>query len=162
MAKISAEEKEATRLRILEATRKVFRASGYEQAQIKDIAKEAGIGTSTIYGYYPSKPELFVSAFIDEVLIADFNEEYVQDALTEGITRGFITLLFENRIKNVGRDRELLKSYIIASMYDSRLSTHERKIHSRTEEYHYIKDVLEVYERTNARLCAFSLNHLAQ
>lgn len=162
MAKISAEEKEATRLRILEATRKVFRAKGYEKTQIKEVAKEAGIGTSTIYGYYSSKPELFVSAFIDEMMIEEFDEAIVQDALKEGITKGLIELLFNNRIRDIERDREVLKSYIIASMYDSRTTIVERKLHNRIEEYDYIKNVLEIYERTNVRLCAFSLNHLAQ
>lgn len=162
MSKISAEEKEATRLRILEATRKIFRATGYEKTQIKEVAKEAGIGTSTIYGYYSSKPELFVSAFIDEMLVSEFDEAIVQEALKQGITKGLMELLFTNRIEDIERDREVLGPYIIASMYDSRTTIIEKKLHNRIEEYDYIKSVLEIYERTNVRLCAFSLNHLAQ
>jgi AcrR family transcriptional regulator len=44
---------------ILEASVKVFADDGYESARIEDIAREAGIGKGTLYGYFSSKEELF-------------------------------------------------------------------------------------------------------
>jgi len=162
MAKISAEEKEATRLRILKASVIVFRRCGYEKTQIKEIAKEAGVGTSTIYGYYTSKMELFLAAFMDEILLVDYDEEGVHEALNSGITEGLIELLFSNRVEKLLEDKDLFKSFIAVSMYDDSEMMCKRKYKNHEKLYEYIKYILEIYERTNIRLCAFSLNHLAE
>lgn len=162
MAKISAEEKEATRLRIMDASVVVFRRCGYEKTQIKEIAKEAGVGTSTIYGYYASKMELFLAAFMDRILTTDFDEVDVQEALKKGITDGLLELVFTFKIQNMLDDKELFRSFIAVSMYDNSEFMCKRKYKNHEKQYDFIKSVLEVYERTNLRLCAFSLNHLAQ
>jgi len=162
MAKISAEEKEATRLRILEAGMIVFRRSGFDKTQIKEIAKEASVGTSTIYGYYASKMELFLAAFIDQILLVDFDEDRVQEALKKGITEGLLDLLFTSRVERIQSDKDLLRSFVAASMYDNSEFMCKRKFKNHEKQYEFIKNVLEIYERTNIRLCAFSLNHLSK
>lgn len=162
MAKISAEEKEATRLRIMDASVIVFRRCGYEKTQIKEIAKEAGVGTSTIYGYYASKMELFLATFMNRLLTTDFDEENVQEALNKGITEGLLKLLFTSKIEKMLDDKELFRSFIAVSMYDNSEFMCQRKCMNHERQYDFIKNILEVYERTNIRLCAFSLNHLAQ
>jgi len=162
MAKISAEEREASRLRILNASLIVFRRNGFEKTQIKEIAKEAGVGTSTIYGYYASKVELFVAAFVDEVLGLEFDESKVASALEKGITEGLLKLFFEDRVKSLLEDKELLRSFVVASLYNPSELMAARKCTNRAKQYEFIKSVLEIYERTNIRLCAFSLNHLAE
>lgn len=162
MAKISAEEKEATRLRILDASVVVFRKCGFEKTQIKEIAQEANVGTSTIYGYYGSKVELFLASFIDRIMNLEFDESRVSEELEDGITEGLLKLLFNDRVNSVEEDRELLRSFVVASIYDGSDFMCRKKDHNRLNQYVFIKNVLEVYERTNLRLCAFSLNHLAE
>lgn len=46
---------------ILEAAARVFGRMGFHGARMEDIAAEAGIGKSTLYGYFRSKRELFDS-----------------------------------------------------------------------------------------------------
>ncbi len=51
--------KKIKRNHILLSALRVFARKGYRRATIKDVAKEAGIGKSTIYEYFSSKIELF-------------------------------------------------------------------------------------------------------
>jgi len=161
MAKISAEEKEQTRLRILEASRTIFRANGFEKTSIKGIAEEAGVGTSTLYGYYSSKMELFVSAFIHLYNVDRLDEAKILSALENGISSAMCELLLLTREDMVVRDRQLIKQFYLMSLVDDRENIRCKKKEYHITEYEYVKKVLEIFERTNLRLCAFSLNHLA-
>lgn len=51
--------KDEIRQRILEAALEVFAAHGYEGTAMSAIAGRAGVGTATMYRYYPGKAELF-------------------------------------------------------------------------------------------------------
>lgn len=50
---------------ILRIARKRFMADGYVATRMEPIAREAAVSTATLYGYYPSKADLF-SAVIDD------------------------------------------------------------------------------------------------
>ncbi|WP_161798183.1 TetR/AcrR family transcriptional regulator [Aneurinibacillus tyrosinisolvens] len=45
--------------RILSAANKVFMENGYRKADMRSIAKDAGIAVGTIYNYYPNKAVLY-------------------------------------------------------------------------------------------------------
>src|SRR5688572_15527741 len=51
------------RERILDAAERVFARSGFFQARVADIAREAGIADGTIYLYFKSKDEILISLF---------------------------------------------------------------------------------------------------
>ncbi len=67
MAKITHEEKMRTKKRIEEAAREVFAEKGVIKASVREVAKRAGVGASTIYGYYPSKPLLFMNSILPSI-----------------------------------------------------------------------------------------------
>jgi len=56
--KISAEEKELTRIRLLEAAVDVITEKGFRSASMREIAKRAEVGDATIYNYFSSKEKL--------------------------------------------------------------------------------------------------------
>lgn len=58
--RITAEEKTATRKRILDAAKSLFRAKGFDEATTRDIAKEVGIATGTMFNYFASKEAIVV------------------------------------------------------------------------------------------------------
>ena len=58
--RITADEKAATRKRILNAAKSLFRSKGFEQATIRDIAREAHIATGTMFNYFASKEAVVV------------------------------------------------------------------------------------------------------
>ena len=51
--------------RILAAANKIFIENGYRLADMRSIAKEAGIAVGTIYNYYPNKAVLY-QAILDQ------------------------------------------------------------------------------------------------
>ena len=52
-------------LAILTCARRAFVTSGYALARIEPIAREAGVSTATLYGYFPSKDDLFSAVIVD-------------------------------------------------------------------------------------------------
>lgn len=59
--------KDEVRARILDAALEVFAADGFVRATMATIANRAGIGTASIYRYYPSKDELFAAVITPEL-----------------------------------------------------------------------------------------------
>jgi AcrR family transcriptional regulator len=55
---------EATRARLIEATRAVVREVGYAHASTRAIAKAAGVAEGTIYRHFPDKASLFFAAVL--------------------------------------------------------------------------------------------------
>jgi AcrR family transcriptional regulator len=71
-----AREKRARQEAILKAAQKVFFSKGLEQATIDDIAEEAELSKGTIYLYFKSKEELYISVFTKglDILISQFQK----------------------------------------------------------------------------------------
>jgi len=57
------------RAQILEVARRVFGSSGYHEASMEDVAREAGVTKPTLYDHFPSKKDLYL-ALIDSDLEA--------------------------------------------------------------------------------------------
>ncbi len=56
-------DKESKRREILQVAMRVFARSGVANTKMTDIARKAGIGKGTIYEYFESKEDLFLSTF---------------------------------------------------------------------------------------------------
>ncbi|WNS44221.1 TetR family transcriptional regulator [Paenibacillus sp. MMS20-IR301] len=63
--KISEQQKEERRKKILDAAKLVFAAKGYEAATFKDILDETGMSRGWIYLYFQTKEEIF-EALLDQ------------------------------------------------------------------------------------------------
>jgi len=61
------DQKEATRQRVIEAARTLFRKHGYEAVTMRDIARVAEVSAGTVVGTFGGKVDLF-----NEVIIAIF------------------------------------------------------------------------------------------
>jgi TetR/AcrR family transcriptional regulator len=59
-------DKQASHRRILDAARTVFAREGYRDAALAEIAREAGLGKSSLYRHADSKAELFVEVLLDQ------------------------------------------------------------------------------------------------
>jgi TetR/AcrR family fatty acid metabolism transcriptional regulator len=62
---------------LLEAARTVFSKKGFHDATIDDVAHEAGVAKGTVYLYFKSKQEIYLSALRDgiELLIHEMRTE---------------------------------------------------------------------------------------
>lgn len=56
--KVSEQDKEQTRARLLEAAVDVITEKGFKTASMREIAQRARVGDATIYNYFPSKEKL--------------------------------------------------------------------------------------------------------
>jgi AcrR family transcriptional regulator len=65
--RITAEEKSATRQRILDAALQSFRSNGFESTTTRDIAASAEIATGTLFNYFATK-EAIVECLAEEAL----------------------------------------------------------------------------------------------
>ncbi|MDY7033065.1 MAG: TetR/AcrR family transcriptional regulator, partial [Thermodesulfobacteriota bacterium] len=79
------QRKERERLRrkkeILEAAKKIFSKKGFMNTTIEEVAKESELSTGTIYLYFTSKEELYVSLIVEsyDILIEDLQKAMTQD-----------------------------------------------------------------------------------
>lgn len=163
MAKISAIEKEETRKKIKEVSREVFREYGFKDAQIKMIAKRVGIGVSTVYGYFESKLDLFVQSFLLPDKVDYISDEAIEISLEKGLIKGLMEVVQNAMYLNFKEDAELLRAFFMAIMLDvSNEKCSPDKIYNRASKIDIIGRVLEIYERKNKRLCAFSVKNLSE
>lgn len=82
MGGIRAQKKQQTRRAIEEAAICLFSRKGFESTSMQDIAAAAGIGKTTIYGYFRAKDDIFLH-YCDERLVTAFNRFREQQA--EGV-----------------------------------------------------------------------------
>lgn len=70
---------------ILRLAKRRFMTEGYAGARMEPIAREAGVSTATLYGYFPGKAELF-TAVIDDAA-EDFSRQMDHVKITTGPAR---------------------------------------------------------------------------
>src|SRR5262245_446174 len=56
--RVTAETKAKTRERILEAAQRLFAGHGFDATTTRDIAREAGIATGTLFNYFATKEDI--------------------------------------------------------------------------------------------------------
>jgi TetR/AcrR family fatty acid metabolism transcriptional regulator len=91
MARKKDEEK---RKKILDAATKVFARVGFSNTRIQDVAQEAGIAHGTVYLYFKSKDDLFISIFQESLgeLINYISSEVQKKDSAEDKLRRMISL----------------------------------------------------------------------
>jgi AcrR family transcriptional regulator len=71
MARISADEKERIKCKIIDVSRKFFYEIGYDGTSTRMIAKEVGVAEGTIFNYFDSKSEIFFEVFYHDSQLED-------------------------------------------------------------------------------------------
>jgi AcrR family transcriptional regulator len=110
--------KNARRARIAAAAGRIFREKGYEDATLREIAAQAGVGTGTIFSYARDKRELLLLALNDEL-------EALTDRSFATVPRGAPLLdqlmhVFMPRLKFWARDPELARNALHYTAGDAR------------------------------------------
>ncbi len=87
--------REERRERILAAAARVFAASGYDAAGMREVATAAGISTPVLYDHFPSKAALYAGLLESEVdsLLAGWAELPPSDT-AEGLLRARVAAIF--------------------------------------------------------------------
>jgi AcrR family transcriptional regulator len=67
MSGIREIKKKKTRQAIMNAAIKLFSEKGFDNTSVIELAREAGVGKSTIYGYFHTKNEIFLAFCQDQI-----------------------------------------------------------------------------------------------
>ena len=129
MVGIRAQKKLETRQAIQAAAVKLFADKSFEKTSIDDIAKEAGIGKTTVYGYFATKNDIFIN-YCDEELdvafaqlqAADSGDKRLIDQLID-----FFMLKFNFVTKDREFGRQMLREMIFPSEINEKAKLHEQR-----------------------------------
>ena len=139
--KISAEEKEQTRIRLLEAAVDVITEKGFRSASMREIAKRAAVGDATIYNYFPSKEKLLYGycEHVQHKVIAELKsiEDFHEYTLKEQLHQ-FIEVQLQQWLPA----REFLRE-VFELTYSAPVSGHERLHSTRVVFKAVVVDLLE-------------------
>jgi TetR/AcrR family fatty acid metabolism transcriptional regulator len=91
---VARKKDEEKRKKILDAATKVFARVGFSNTRIQDVAQEAGIAHGTVYLYFKSKDDLFISIFQESLgeLIDYISSEVQKKDSAEDKLRRMISL----------------------------------------------------------------------
>lgn len=80
-------KKAKTRALIQERALRLFREQGYEGTSIEEIADAAEVSLSTVFRYFPTKPDLVIYDDLDERMIAAFRAQPAELNAVQGAAR---------------------------------------------------------------------------
>ena len=129
MAGIREFKKSETRRAIQVAAVKLFAEKSFEKTSIEDIAKEAGIGKTTVYGYFATKDEIFIN-YCDEALdqaFAQFREINNSEKTLIDQLVGFFMIKFTFVTNNHEFGRQMLREMIFPNAINEKAKLHDQR-----------------------------------
>jgi AcrR family transcriptional regulator len=102
-------KKAKTRALIQEHALRLFREQGYDATSVEDIAEAAEVSPSTVFRYFPTKPDLVIYDDLDERMIEAFRAQPPElnalQALRASFRSGFGGLAGEEMALQLERER---------------------------------------------------------
>ncbi|MDX2494869.1 MAG: TetR/AcrR family transcriptional regulator [Desulfuromusa sp.] len=140
MVGIREQKKLETKQAIQAAAVKLFAEKGFEQTSIEDIAKEASIGKTTVYGYFSTKNDIFIS-YCDEELDYAFKQLQSDDGTEKPLIDllvDFFMIKFTFVTKNREFGRQMLREMVFPGEINEKAKVHDQRYF----------DIMEGYFRT--------------
>jgi len=106
-----------TRGAILEAAVTSFEEQGFDETTTALIARQAGIGVGTLYGYFRDKEEILLElldttvAEVADGIVAQLDPQHWNDADPRDIARGLIDAIFHTQALRPGLQRIMWERY---------------------------------------------------
>ena len=138
MARISKEEKDRIRSKIIEVSSKYFLEDGFEETSTKKIAQEVGIAEGTLFNYFDSKAYLFLEA------IGFAYETNSLIAIDTDVSASLAEVLAAHMKKSAGMmlkvPKGILMEFVIASIKMAK--KHPKRFHQFAElDFRYMREV---------------------
>jgi AcrR family transcriptional regulator len=107
MARLSKQQQEEIRLKIIKTAVELFSENGFEATSMKQIAREAGIGDATIYKYFPNKDKLIYGYY--GLMASDTAQQFLaEDDLADYSLQEKLQLLIDLYLNNFLPNREFV------------------------------------------------------
>lgn len=110
MARIGAEKKAEIRNKILEVSKELFISKGYENTSTSEIAKAVGIAEGTVFNYFKTKAEIYVS-ILSTTMINVTDEELNAIDFSTGVVDILMDL-----IEKTGKSMLILPKHVLMEM----------------------------------------------
>lgn len=111
---------ENIREKLLEEAKRQVSESGYSAMTIRSVATACGVGTGTVYNYFPSKDMLVASFMLEDWMIClQAIEQGIAEAeeMREALHCMYQALLtYQQKYKNLFADENAEASYVASSM----------------------------------------------
>ncbi len=149
MTGLREEKKRQTREAILQNALRLFAEKGVENTSIEEIAQAAGVGKSTIYGYFETKGEIF-AAYCDDKLsriLTDVEPLLASDAPTQDKLFGLFWRQMQNHLDGEDHHRHMIREMAFPA-----LSVAKEVGHS-DEKDPYVKVILRIMADGQQRGC---------
>jgi len=137
MAGIREQKKLETKRAIQTAAVKLFAGKGFEHTSIEDIAKEASIGKTTIYGYFSTKNDIFIS-YCDEELDHAFTQLQATDSAEKSLLDllvDFFMIKFSFVTQNREFGRQMLREMVFPGEINEKAKIHDQRYFDIMEGY---------------------------
>jgi len=97
------------RASILDAARRVFARQGYSATTVDEIAEEGGFAKGTLYSYFKSKEEIYLTALTQDVqaLLEETSRRVAQASSAHAKLSEFVTI----RLEHSERDADFLRIF---------------------------------------------------
>lgn len=151
---LTEEEQLRRRREIFEASVHLFLDKGFHETSMREIAKAAGVGKSTLYDYFKSKDEIIVSYFEDEIseITKQAQEIIAQDLGVPLKLRNIMKMHMEILVKNK-------QTFLMLSLEAQRLTSESQEQIQRNR--HAYQDMMRALIEEGIRLGEFrSVNPL--
>jgi len=145
MSGIRAQKKQQTRKAIIDAAVRSFTEKGFEQTSMEELARAAGVGKSTIYGYFKAKEEIFLAYCEAELdfAFAALDRKLDEDApLVDQLVAQMM-----GQVTFVTKNREFGRIFAREMAFPGE----ETKVHSRDLDNRYVSKLATVLSRAQQR-----------
>ena len=117
-------KKEKTKQAILNAAIELFSTKGFENTSIEELAKVAGIGKGTIYGYFQTKTEILY-AFCESEL-DHIHEELVKQSNLDASIHDQMMTIYMAEFNHVTKNKEFGRLFMRKTVFpdEGDLQTH--------------------------------------
>lgn len=109
------EKKKKTQKAIVEAAITLFNENGYENTSIEQIAKAAGIGKGTVYGYFETKKDI-IKGFCDYE-IEKIHWELVNNTDENATILDQMLTIYMTEFKHVTKNKEFGRLYMREAVF---------------------------------------------
>ncbi len=118
--KISQSAKEKTKLKILQSAVDLIIEKGFDNASMREMAKNAGVSNPTIYNYFPSKEKLLYAYIEQKHIEAIATIQAIEDFHTYTL-REQLQALIETELELYLEDREFIIQIFEMAFHSSNL-----------------------------------------
>lgn len=126
---------------ILDSALSLFEKKTFTKTSMADIAKEVGVSTSTLYGYFASQEELFLEAFLHDLsnldqliegnaeAVGELTDQQAMDALADRVLNHLMNSKATFQLISLLITEVNMPEHLLSKFNDFRNELHERIIH---------------------------------